>query len=253
MDKDSWVSQTQINNASQETERVIRALVSEILRIFDYDPFSGFIQGKSLSIVLDISLPCPQCCSKTHNKAQKFDYIVYLNSTPDKHGQMLYQLAHEMTHFFMCNSPDDEKYRWIAEVLCASASLFALKNLSPDVKSSIFKGNESCFDKYLQNHLIQYDPDKTNTPNKLLLAYSDTLEDQYCERRFRNNRLAFWIYEEMEHKTQGWSAVPIIVQMSFRDNPSSKGFLERWRSSCITDEQRTFVSKLINLFYPTAR
>lgn len=81
-----------------------------------------------LRIIPDHTKPFLMTCPKRINPFQIEDYVIYLNYKPTCWCQLIYQLAHELGHFYMDCYPEKQEYKWLSEVLCEVFSNVFLEN-----------------------------------------------------------------------------------------------------------------------------
>lgn len=208
------------------------------------------LMGKDLSeIELTIqNIPSntyPLTAPKRLNPKQREDYIIYLCHQPDYWCQMMYQLAHELGHFFMDCYPQRENLRWIDECLC---ELFSLIFLARSVK--FFERIASQYVTPAKDYLkeiLQTAQSYSAIPCRDFVAQNQTaLESDPTEEgiqgRPRNCYIAAKLFEDLGYDGKGLSAVCLFSELA--EAQSSKQFFDLWLQHCRTDDEKLFVTAL---------
>lgn len=201
-----------------------------------------------LRIIPDHTKPFLMTCPKRINPFQIEDYVIYLNYKPTCWCQLIYQLAHELGHFYMDCYPEKQEYKWLSEVLCEVFSNVFLEK-SIDFFNSFSPGYVDSVKNYLKEHLLESIQFSTincaefvsQNINELM---SDPTEDG-IEGRPRNCYIAALIYKSMENDYKGLKAVRLFPKIA---QPTSlEDFFVQWNNLSETDEDRDFILKLQSL------
>lgn len=187
----------------------------------------------------------PITCPKRMNVGQAEDYIIYLCHNSNYWCQMIYQLAHELGHFFMECYPEKENLKWISECLCEFYSFVFL-----DRSLKYFNANYSYYKKavkeYIEEHLqksLSYSNivcDEFIKQNMVELE-NDPTEDRKFGRP-RNNYIAVKIFEKLGCNGKGLSAICIFSELN--KARTSKEFFELWLQKCRNDDEKYFVIQI---------
>ncbi len=186
--------------------------------------------------------PYPQTCPKRLNAGQREDYIIYLCHKPDYWCQMIYQLAHELGHFFTDCYPEKENLRWISECLCELFSIIFL-NRSISFFHAFAPSYVSSVKEYIDSHLKEKLSYSTLScaelvSQKLTELETDPTEDSVSGRP-RNCFIAAKFFEALGFNGKGVSAVCLFKE--FDCVTSSKEFFEHWLNKCRSEEENYFV------------
>lgn len=212
------------------------------------------LMGKDLSgIELTIqNIPAnsyPMTAPKRLNPGQKEDFIIYLNHKPEYWCQMIYQLAHELGHFFMDCYPKKDNLRWIDECLC---ELFSIIFLSRSI--SFFETFSPTYVQSVRNYISDYLQSAKSYTNvscqELINQKMNELENDPTEDgvggRPRNNYIAAMLYDALGSKGKGLSAVCLFPKLN--SAPSCKEFFDLWIQHCRPNEERSFVITIMEHF-----
>lgn len=205
------------------------------------------LMGKDLSrIELTIqnipTRPFPITSPKRLNPGQKEDFIIYLCHKPDYWCQMIYQLAHELGHFFMDCYPKQKNLRWIDECLC---ELFSLIFLTRSIK--FFEHFSPTYVEPAKNHIAEVLQTSLSysdlscqelATQKMSELENDSTEDG-IKGRPRNSYIAAKLYETLGCDSKGISAVCLFSELY--GVQSSKEFLDLWQEKCRTNDEKGFV------------
>lgn len=208
------------------------------------------LMGKDLSDVeLTIqNIPAnsyPMTAPKRLNPGQREDFIIYLCHQPDYWCQMIYQLAHELGHFFMDCYPNHENLSWVDECLC---EFFSLLFLTRSIKyyERISPGYVELAKKYVDDVLQAAQSYSGLSCHDLIAQEMSELESNPTEDgvvgRPRNCYIAAKLYHALGCEGKGISAVCLFPEISHVQ--SSKEFFALWLQHGQSDDERDFVKKV---------
>lgn len=97
--------------------------------MFEHYESMGITDGGEKRIIKNIpSFPTPMFCPKSLNPENQFDYILLDAKGYTYWSQIIYQLAHEMTHciIHILSNVGTRSTPWIEETICEAMSLYFL-------------------------------------------------------------------------------------------------------------------------------
>ena len=179
------------------------------------------------------------------------EYLVNLNTGDKYWAQYAFQFSHEIGHILCGYREGEQSNHWFEEMLCETASLFALKKLSEEWKTDPpypnWKPFAESFDEYAQERI-----DQQPWPKDLSLADWYTKEKELLikdgRNLDRNLMVAIRILPFFEKNPAGWAACSALNKKKGQEKRSFETYLRDWHESCQTDEHRGFVSKMAKAF-----
>lgn len=207
------------------------------------DPCFNF---STLKIINQTNDEFPMTKPQRRNNGQKEDYIIGLNFNSLR--QMIYQLSHELGHFFMACYPED-KYQWMSEILCAIFSIIYLDKDNDSFYKSIPAIGNECKEYllFMKNKINNYD----NRPLNIYVQenLNDLESDPYKtieNFRYRNNHIAYNTYTQLQDIIEGITAVKYFAIIKNPDSYNS--FFDDWKNLCKNEYELNFVIRLQQLF-----
>lgn len=169
----------------------------------------------------------PQCCRDTRTIYLRVDHNVW--------NQFVYQLAHELCHYFIPGEVISE-LRWFEETLCAAMSLYVLANMLI----------------YLQKNKLssEYDHNYIDYANKIINEFKvvqslsvdlSTLEKNPYDRE-RNTYVAAMLMDVILKYPSVWKAVKCLCDV--KTYTSFVDFMDVWLNNA-PNESKEGVSKMI--------
>jgi hypothetical protein len=205
------------------------------------------------SIFISHNTDYPIAFSKRVNPLLEYDYIILITNENSYYSQLIYQLAHEMSHVVMDCCPDEPKFKWISECLCEAASCYMLLN-----GVEFFRGlnNHDYADKmedYLINHTSRSLRRYGSSPSFVVKAHLEYLEKHQTENDTPGRPLLSFIgdhifFDIIQHNENGWSAITLIPHIDATEDDTIHTFHEKWSTICETSEQENFVCDVYKLF-----
>lgn len=188
---------------------------------------------------------CPITCPKRMNVLQQEDYVIYLCHQPDYWCQMIYQLAHELGHFFMKCYPEKNNLKWISECLCEMCSIVFLHRSIEFFK--IFSLEYvTAVQNYINDHLQKSLSYSALTCSELVANAIETLERDPTEDgivgRPRNCYIAAKLFEAVGNDVSGMSAICLFEDLPQAD--AVKNFFNMWLEKCRSDDEKCFVQTI---------
>lgn len=223
---------------TQNEKAIIKFLLDDYIALMQKD-----LSGIELTIYNDQTKHFPMTCPKRMNVGQREDYIIYLCHKPDYWCQMVYQLAHELGHFFMKCYPEKQNLKWIDECMCEFLSLIFL--------SRSVKYYECIAPTYVEpaknyiREVLQKTQDYSDLACSDLIAgkiselESDPTEDG-TKGRPRNCYIAAKLYEMLGYSGKGISAFCLFYELF--EVRTSEEFFDLWLKKCRTADEMEFVS-----------
>lgn len=187
----------------------------------------------------------PMTCPKRLNAGQREDFIIFLCYKPNYWCQMIYQLSHELGHFFMNCYPERKYLKWISECLC---ELFSVVFLNRSI--SFFKSFSPYYvesvESYINDYLEIVKRHSTLTCKDLISKIKVDLENNPIEDgvngRPRNSYISAKLYEKVGHNGNGISAVCLFDKLD--ESKTSNEFFELWIQKCRSADEIKFVSTI---------
>lgn len=221
-------------------EYIANHIIDDYINLMDKD-----LSEIELTIQNIPSRSFPMTAPKRLNPKQREDFIIFLCHQSDYWCQMIYQLAHELGHFFMNCYPERENLRWIDECLC---ELFSLIFLARSIR--FFEYTASSYaapaKNYLQEILKSDQSYSTLSCRDFVAQNIEALESDPTEEgiqgRPRNCYIAAKLYEVLSYDGKGISAVCLFSELA--EAQSSKQFFELWLQHCRTDDEKHFATTL---------
>ena len=179
------------------------------------------------------------------------EYLVNLNTSDRYWAQYAFQFSHEIGHILCGFREGDQSNHWFEEMLCETASLFALRKLSEEWKTNPpypnWKSFADAFDEYAQERM-----DRQPWPKGLSLAdwyaKEKDLLSKDAKMRDRNLMAAVRILPLFEKNPDGWAACFFLNKKKDKEKRSFETYLRDWSESCQTNEHRDFVGKIAKDF-----
>jgi hypothetical protein len=179
------------------------------------------------------------------------EYLVNLNTGDRYWAQYAFQFSHEIGHILCGFREGEQSNHWFEEMLCETASLFALKKLSEDWKKNPpypnWKSFAKSFDEYAKERIEQQP-----WPKELSLADWYAKERELLvkdgKNRERNLMVAIRMLPFFEKDPAGWAACSALNEKKGKGKRSFETYLRDWYESCRTDEHRDFVRKITKEF-----
>ena len=179
------------------------------------------------------------------------EYLVNLNTGDRYWAQYAFQFSHEIGHILCGFKEGEQSNHWFEEMLCETASLYALKKLSVDWKTNPpypnWKSYAKSFDEYAQERI-----DKQTWPEDLSMAdwYAKEKETLVKDPRNRplNLQAAVKILPFFEKNPTGWAACSALNEKKGKEKRSFETYLRDWYENCRTEEHRRFVGKITKAF-----
>lgn len=225
-------------------EYIAQYLLDDFIELMGKD-----LSGVELTIQNIPSRPFPITCPKTLNPGQKEDFIIYLCYEAGRWCQMIYQLAHELGHFFMDCYPKKDDLRWIDECLC---ELFSLIFLSRSIK--FFEHFSPTYVVPAKNHIaevLQTSLSYSNLSCQELVAQkmseleNDPTEDGIIGRP-RNNYIAAKLHDALGCDGKGISAVCLFPELNSAQLSSQ--FFDLWLQHCRSNDEISFATRVREQF-----
>lgn len=187
----------------------------------------------------------PITCPKRMNVLQQEDYVIYLCHQANYWCQMIYQLAHELGHFFMRCYPEKHNLKWLSECLCEMSSIVFLhrsiaffKYFSPSYVNSV----QGYINEHLQKSLAYATLACSElVANTIEALESDPTEDGTAERP-RNCYIAAKLFEVVGNDARGMSAICLFEDLAQVD--TAKGFFNMWVEKCRSNDEIYFVKTI---------
>lgn len=187
----------------------------------------------------------PQTCPKRMNLGQKEDYIIYLCYKSDHWCRMIYQLAHELGHFFMDCYPQRQILRWIDECIC---ELFSIIFLSRSI--SYFQIFSSDYVESVKGYISDY---LKKAVSYSLLSCSELVAQKISELgedptedgingRPRNCFIAAKLFDAIGSHGRGVSAICLFKELD--QTNSINEFFDLWQSKCRFEDETYFVKTI---------
>lgn len=155
-------------NEYQEISQFTVDILKNVLEM--YSNYFGNLTEKELKIVFDRGMANPMCLSNEN--------IIFLTCEPQKGNQLVYQFAHELCHFCICDGRLDTPFLWLEESICEMASYYFLLKIGDIWKENIYyhkyyesntkKPYYNFFHSYAKNEMkkaIPFDIAKLTDPN----------------------------------------------------------------------------------------
>ncbi|MBT3636055.1 MAG: hypothetical protein HN531_03880 [Opitutae bacterium] len=179
------------------------------------------------------------------------EYLVNLNTGDRYWAQYAFQFSHEIGHVLCGFREGEQSNHWFEEMLCETASLFALRKLSEEWKRNPPYPNWKSFAKSLEEY-AQERIDRQPWPKELSLAdwyaKEKNLLIEEANNRDRNLMVAIRILPFFEKNPAGWAACFALNKKKGKEKRSFETYLRDWHESCQTDEHRGFVQKIAKDF-----
>ena len=185
--------------------------------------------------------------------------VIGLNVKGTFWAQFAYQFAHEFGHALMDHSNDWTKLwretkhanQWLAESLCETASLFALRAMAKTWETKPPYANWKSF----APHLASYAKERMDAPAHQLPAGKDFAawfrENEPAQRlgwtRERNTVIARQLLPLFEAEPAGWDCLSAAHLCRRNREMTLADFFSQWRANA-TPGQRDFVGKLAAAF-----
>lgn len=177
------------------------------------------------------------------NIGQVDDYIIYLCHKPEHWCQMIYQLSHELGHFFMDCCPERQNLKWIDECLCELFSLIFLRRSTLYFETFLPPYVESV-NSYISDYIQRAKSYSILSCSDLITQKIGELENDPTEDgvkgRPRNSYIATKLYGILGCDGKGLSAVCLFPALT--EATTSNRFFELWLQNCRVDDERYFVN-----------
>lgn len=184
----------------------------------------------------------PLTCPQRINPGQKEDYIIYLCHSPNHWCQMIYQLAHELGHFFMDCYPEMRNFKWISESLCELFSIIFL-NRSISFFQTFSPNYVEAVKEYISNYLKEALAYTTLSCRETVFQKISELESDPTEEgvmgRPRNCFIAASLFNSLGYGGKGLSAICLFNELE--QTNSSREFFDLWESKCRSNDETYFV------------
>lgn len=178
----------------------------EYLELINNDILAFFreleITGDDKPLVIVGGMPCPRFCPAEINNLEF--HQVHLTMTNYSYWcQVIYQLSHELTHYFIyCHCKDERrKASWIEETVCEAMSLYFLAWYRNNWKTlSLYKfksGYDINVGKYLEEELEKKGTERLTHCRSYeeLLKIDEASQDCREDRKTERNTLFSLIHE----------------------------------------------------------
>ena len=167
-----------------------------------FKAFIPTIGNEALVIINDVDSDCPTCYKAAH--------LIALHTRPTRWSQIAYQFSHELCHYCIPGTVD-QNLRWFEESVCETAALYFTRVLGYTWR----KKNEQLFTisgEPYSNELIRYATDMAQ--DFIVFDLKDpvtrNLLEADCYDRKRNRYLANHLLAIFDRHPGTWSAIPLL-------------------------------------------
>lgn len=188
---------------------------------------------------------CPITCPKRMNVSQQEDYVIYLCHQPNYWCQMIYQLSHELGHYFMRCYLEKKNLKWISECLCEMCSIVFLHRSIEFFK--IFSLEYvTAVQNYINDHLQKSLSYSVLTCSELVASAIEALGSDPTENstvgRPRNCYIAAKLFNAVGYDAMGMSAICLFEYLSQAE--TAQKFFDMWLEKCRSDDEKCFVQTI---------
>lgn len=170
-----------------------------------FKAFIPTIGNEALVIINDVDRDCPTCYKAAH--------LIALHTRPTRWSQIAYQFSHELCHYCI---PDtvDQNLRWFEESVCETASLFFMQVLG----NTWQRKNEQMYTttgELYASEFIRYaaDESKKFIPFNLKDPVIRKHLEEDCYDRKRNTYLANHLLQIFRQFPNTWAAIPLLCTL----------------------------------------
>lgn len=206
---------------------------------YDLEPFV-VTRGKSGPIVLF-----------KRNEAKEI--VVRLDTGNTYWSQYAYQFGHEFCHILCRYRENDGKNLWFEETLCETASLYVLREMAREWKSSPPYRNWADYRDSLRHYaddVIRKNRHAEEIQARGLVAFYRTHADELrknATNRELNSAMAAVLLARLEKNPAHWEAVRWLNAAPAPADEPFAAYLARWRSA-VPEKHRSFVTATAQLF-----
>jgi hypothetical protein len=178
------------------------------------------------------------------------EIVVFLDTGKNFWSQYAYQFAHEFCHI-LCRFHRDNPHLWFEEILCETASLYALRAMAASWKEQAPFPNWRSYSDSLRS----YADDLIASRELLQVLARDGLAAFYRSNheslaknptdRETNGAIAVFLLPLFERNPSSWEAL-----LSLRTEPAAADFqthLSQWHDQA-PDRHKPFINSIISLF-----
>jgi len=179
------------------------------------------------------------------------EYLVNLNTRDRYWAQYAFQFAQGIGHILCGFKEGDQSNHWFEEMLCETASLFALRKLSQEWKRTPphpnWKSYAGSFYEYAQERIDQQPWSKDLSLSDWYAREKDLLVENANDWD-QNLMVANRILPFFEKNPAGWAACFALNKKKGKEKRSFETYLRDWYESCDKDEHREFVQEIAKAF-----
>ena len=178
------------------------------------------------------------------------EYFVKLNTGDRYWCQYAFQFAHEIGHIICQYKDGDPTNKWFEEMLCETASLYALRSMARSWKTQPPYPNWTGYAAHLQKYADER-IDRFRLPEGKHLAtfYAENashLKTHTTDRK-KNAAIAVELLPLFESQPQGWRALHYINKSVWKESQDFTTYLRNWYNHTPKD-LKPFVEKVAEKF-----
>lgn len=235
-----------INNIVDDDEIICQYIFNKFLQLF---PSSSLKNYKiEISRISSEQTSPPKCCPKWQNPGFDHDFIIYLNYEETHWAQLIYQLAHELSHAVMNCYPDKHQFKWISECLCNAIS-FCFLNSYETIDTNGYHYTTYAT-SYLESIPVEIQINSLAEIKSFINENLDLLstypcnEDSRTNDRPRNNVISTYWRDLILENTEGLEAIRHFSNPCVYDSQELHSFFSNWNNICANERQRQFVNAI---------
>ena len=226
--------------STQDIEQVLNSTARQIW------PYAG--NGSAVTILVERSRTGPIVL---YRRGEKGEYLVHLDTEKTFWSQYAFQFAHELGHIICGYKKGDRSNLWFEETICETASLFVLRKMTAEWKTSPpypnWKAYGPEFAQYAQNRMKKHPWSNKLTVAEWYKKQKPSLMSKPTNRS-RNVQLAIKLLPFFEQDPSRWSACTFLNKDKAHKKLSFKNYLNNWTINCLTLKQKKFVKEISQLF-----
>lgn len=232
------------NNIIQQDRIVCESVFNEFSRLFPG------LKLKNYNIHIKLrNCDSPKCCPKRLNPSFDIDFLIYLNFDELFWSQIVFQLAHELSHLVMNCYPDEHQFKWISECLCGAASFYLLS-----LSDIIFEQVPTYIPKAKRYLKEMLDEIPTKSKEELKTYINENLQDlkedpcniidNQTNYRPRNDVISKYWYNLISENVDGWEAIRHFSNPYVYGSQELYSFFSNWNNICANERQKQFVNAI---------